>query len=41
MEAHELAEKLRNSTKTEQNFQDIVKWCGENDTVIKSRNIMR
>ena len=30
MEAHELAEKFRNSPKTEQNCQDVVKWCSEN-----------
>ena len=30
MEAHELAEKFKNSPKTEQNCQDVVKWCGEN-----------
>lgn len=30
MEAHELAEKFRNNTKTEASYQDIVKWCGEN-----------
>ncbi len=30
MDAHELAEKFRNNTKTEASYQDIVKWCGEN-----------
>lgn len=30
MEAHELAEKFRNNTKTEASYQDVVKWCGEN-----------
>ena len=30
MEAHELAEEFRNSPKTEQNCQDVVKWCSEN-----------
>ena len=30
MEAHELAEKFRNSPKTERNCQDVVKWCNEN-----------
>ena len=30
MEAHELAEKFRNNTKTEESYQNIVKWCAEN-----------
>lgn len=32
MEAHELAEKFRNNTKTEVAYQEIVKWCGENSS---------
>ena len=30
MEAHELAEKFRNNTKTEASYQEIVEWCGKN-----------
>lgn len=30
MEAHELAEKFRNNTKTEAGYLEVVKWCGEN-----------
>ena len=32
MEAHELAEKFRNNTKTEESYQEIVKWCSENSS---------
>ena len=30
MEAHELAEKFRNNTRTEASYQEVVKWCSEN-----------
>ena len=38
MEAHELAEKFRNNTKTEASYQEIVEWCGKNASSLDLSN---
>ena len=34
MEARELVEKVKNNPRTEENYQEIIKWCSENKNQI-------